>query len=378
MASIKNALKISELYPDVRISIHYIDIRAGGEGYEEYYRRCQEMGVIFVRGRVAEVEEENGNMLIHYEDTLSGETCHEACDLVVLAIGMEANKDVQIIGNMLNLSTRPDRFFQSAHPKMRPIETHKKGVYIAGCVGGPKEIQVSIEQGSAAAAKAMCLLHEGKIEVEPLSAYVLPELCDGCRICENVCELGRIKVANSKASVDEIACRGCGACSAACPNGAIQIRNFTDDAIMAQITEATREIHEFPMVIGFLCHWCSDAAADLAGSLRLQYPTNMRNISVLCSGRVNPSFVLEALRRGADGVLVAGCRLGECHYTIGNYCALQRMNVLSKLLVDLGFDERRLRIEWLAASEGRKFAEIIKDYVGQLKEIGPVGNEFKG
>ncbi len=378
MASIKNALKIAELYPGAKVSIHYIDIRAGGEGYEEYYRRCQETGVSFVRGRVAEVEEANGKTLIHYEDTLSGETCHEACDLVVLAVGMEANKDVQKIGNMLNLSTRPDRFFQSAHPKMRPVQTHKKGVYIAGCAGGPKEIQVSIEQGSAAAAKAKSLLHEGEIEVEPLSAYVLPELCDGCRICENVCELGRIKVNNGKASVDEIACKGCGACSAACPNGAIQIRNYTDDVIMAQIAEATHEIHEFPLVIGFLCHWCSDAAADLAGSMRLQYPTNIRSISVLCSGRVNPSFVLEALRRGADGVLVAGCRLGECHYTIGNYCALQRMNVLTKLLVDLGFDQRRLRVEWLAASEGRKFAGIVKDYVEQLKEIGPVGSELKG
>src|SRR4030067_3751423 len=314
MVSIKNALKITELYPDAIVSIHYIDIRAGGEGYEEYYRRCQEKVVSCVRGRVAQVEEENGKTLIHYEDTLSGETCHEACDLVVLAVGMEANKDILDIGNMLNLSTRPDRFFQSAHPKMRPVDTHKKGVYIAGCTGGPKEIQVSIEQGSAAAAKAVSLLHKGEIMIEPLGAYVLPELCDGCRICENVCELGRIKVTNGKARVDEIACRGCGACSAACPNGAIQTRNYTDDAIMAQITEATREIHEFPLVIGFLCPWCSDAAADLAGSLRLQYPTNMRSISVLCSGRVNPSFVLEALRRGADGVLGAGCRLGEWTY----------------------------------------------------------------
>ena len=378
MVSIKNAMKIAELYPEAKVSIHYIDIRAGGEGYEEFYRRCQETGVSFVRGRVAQVEEENGKTVIHYEDTLSGETCHEACDLVVLAVGMEANKDILNIGNMLNLSTRPDRFFQSAHPKMRPVDTHKKGVFIAGCAGGPKEIQVSIEQGSAAAAKAVSLLNKGEIGIEPLGAYVLPELCDGCRICENVCELGRIKVNNGKACVDEIACRGCGACSAACPNGAIQTRNYTDDTIMAQIAQATREIHEFPLIIGFLCHWCSDAAADLAGSLRLQYPTNMRGITVLCSGRVNPSFVLEALRRGADGVLVAGCRLGECHYTIGNYCSLRRMNVLSKLLVDLGFDERRLRVEWIAASEGRKFAGIVKDYVEQLKKIGPVGSELKG
>jgi heterodisulfide reductase subunit A len=111
--------------------------------------------------------------------------------------------------------------------------------------------------------------------------------------------------------------------------------------------------------------------------MRLQYPTNIRNIRVLCAGRIAPSFVLEALRRGADGVLVAGCRLGECHYTIGNYCALQRMNVLGKLLADLGFDERRLKVEWLSASEGEKFTEIVKDFVNQLKELGPIGSELK-
>jgi heterodisulfide reductase subunit A len=103
----------------------------------------------------------------------------------------------------------------------------------------------------------------------------------------------------------------------------------------------------------------------------------MRNIRVLCAGRVNPSFVLEALRHGADGVLVAGCRLGECHYTMGNICEVQRLSVLSKLLVELGFDERRMRVEWIASSEGEKFAGIVKDFVMQLKEIGPVGSELK-
>ncbi len=377
MASIKNAILISEKYPDAKITIHYIDIRAGGEMYEEYYRRAQERGISFVRGRVAEVEESEGKTFICYEDTLMGETCREPYDLVVLAVGMEANRDAHALGKMLNLSTRPDRFFQSAHPKMRPVQTHTKGVFIAGCASGAKEIQVSIEQGSAAAAKAESLLHKGELEIEPMSAYVLPELCDGCRICESVCKCKRIKVTDKKASVDELECLGCGACSAACPNGAIQLRNYTDDQIMAQIREATREVNEYPLVIGFLCHWCSYAAADLAGSLRLQYPTNIRNIRVLCAGRVNPSFVLEALRRGADGVLVAGCRLGECHYTIGNYCALQRMDVLSKLLVDMGFDERRLRVEWIAASEGEKFAGTVKDFVKQLKETGPIGSEFK-
>src|SRR3972149_719494 len=118
MASIKNAIKIQEKYPEAKVSIHYIDIRAGGEMYEEYYRRAQEMGVSFVRGRVAQVEESDGNTIVHYEDTLSGEKCSDATDIVVLAIGMEADKDSTKVSRMLNLSPRPDRFFQSAHPKM--------------------------------------------------------------------------------------------------------------------------------------------------------------------------------------------------------------------------------------------------------------------
>ncbi|MBE0521868.1 MAG: hydrogenase iron-sulfur subunit [Candidatus Methanoperedenaceae archaeon] len=377
MASIKNALKIAGKYPDARVSVHYIDIRAGGEMYEEYYKKAQGSGVSFIRGRVAEVEESEGKTLIHYEDTLSGETCHDPYDLVVLATGMEPESSAVNLGKMLRLTTRPDRFFQSAHPKMRPVMTHTKGVFIAGCASGPKEIQVSIEQGSSAAAKAESLLHKGELETEPMSAYILPGLCDGCRICETVCELGRIKVENGKAVVDEVACRGCGSCSAACPSGALQLRNYTDDQIMAQVAAATADIKEHPLIIGFLCHWCSYAAADLAGSLRTSYPTGLRNIRVLCAGRVNPSFVLEALRRGADGVLVAGCRLGECHYTIGNYCALQRMDVLGKLLADLGFDERRLRVEWMSASEGEKFASVVTEFSGQLGKIGPIGSEFK-
>lgn len=375
MVSIKNALKIKEKYPHAKVTIHYIDVRAGGEMYEEYYKRAQETGICFIRGRVAEVQEIEGKTFIRYEDTLANEVRHEAYDLVVLAIGMQADKDSQHIGKMLNLATRSDGFFQSAHPKMRPVFTHTKGVFIAGCATGPKEIQLAIEQGSAAAAKVESLLYKGEIEIEPMSAYVLQELCDGCKICEAVCEFGRIKV-HKKAIVDEVACRGCGACSAACPTGALQIRNYTDDQIMAQIIEATREIKEHPLIIAFLCNWCSYAAADLAGSLRIRYPTGIRVIRVLCTGRVNPMYVLEAFRRGADGVLVAGCRLGECYYTIGNYCAMKRMSVLGKLLAEQGFDEKRLRVEWLSAGEGERFADIVKDFTLQLEQIGTIGREL--
>ncbi len=126
-----------------------------------------------------------------------------------------------------------------------------------------------------------------------------------------------------------------------------------------------------PNIIGFLCNWCSYAGADLAGTSRMKYPPNIKSIRVMCSGRVDPVFVLEALRKGADGVLVAGCHPGDCHYQSGNYKANRRMKLLKKLLEDMAVDPRRVRFEYISASEGAKFASVVTEFVDELKKMGP-------
>ena len=131
-----------------------------------------------------------------------------------------------------------------------------------------------------------------------------------------------------------------------------------------------------PKIIGFLCNWCSYAGADLAGVSRIQYPPNIRIIRVMCSGRIDPIFVLEAFKDGADGVLVAGCHLpSDCHYISGNFKALRRVNLLKKVIEELGIEPERLRLEWISASEGAKFAAVVRDMVGQIKKLGP--NQLK-
>jgi F420-non-reducing hydrogenase iron-sulfur subunit len=126
-----------------------------------------------------------------------------------------------------------------------------------------------------------------------------------------------------------------------------------------------------PNIIGFLCNWCSYAGADLAGTSRIKYPPNIKSIRVMCSGRVDPVFVLEALRKGADGVLIGGCHPGDCHYQSGNYKANRRMKLLKKLLEEMAIDPGRLRFEYISASEGAKFASVVTDFVNELKKMGP-------
>jgi len=133
-------------------------------------------------------------------------------------------------------------------------------------------------------------------------------------------------------------------------------------------TESTFE----PKIVGFLCNWCSYAGADLAGISRMQYPTNVRVIRVMCSGRVDPAFVLEAFKGGADGVLIAGCHLpSDCHYISGNFKAQRRVALLRKVIEQFGIEPERLRLEWISASEGDRFAQVVKEITEQIRKLGP-------
>jgi len=126
-----------------------------------------------------------------------------------------------------------------------------------------------------------------------------------------------------------------------------------------------------PYIVGFLCNWCGYAGADLAGTSRIQYPPNVRAIRLLCSGRVDPTFILTALKRGADGVLVVGCHPGDCHYINGNLRTERRVALLKKMLSGLGLDDRRVRLEWISASEGERFAAVVKEFVEEIRALGP-------
>jgi F420-non-reducing hydrogenase iron-sulfur subunit len=126
-----------------------------------------------------------------------------------------------------------------------------------------------------------------------------------------------------------------------------------------------------PRIVAFLCNWCSYTGADLAGTSRIHYAPNVRVIRTMCSARVDPSFVLKAFSSGADGVLICGCHPGDCHYVEGNYKALRRAKLLERMLLSLGIAKERFRLEWVSASEGVRFAELVDDMTKRLRELGP-------
>ena len=128
-------------------------------------------------------------------------------------------------------------------------------------------------------------------------------------------------------------------------------------------------------IVGFLCNWCSYTGADLAGTARIKYAPNIRSIRVMCSGRVDPTFVLKAFSEGADGVLIAGCHPGDCHYQEGNYKTLRRSRFLKRILQEYGIEPARLRLEWIAASEGDRFAHVVNEFIDQINTLGPL--DFK-
>ncbi len=242
MYSLKLAHLLKE-HTDAEVYNFYIDIRAAGKSYEEFYDKLLEENVHFIRGRVAEVTDwtarpsEEGKLVIRVEDTMIGVVRRIPVDMVVLAVGMEPQFDAQEVRRLFNISCSTEGFFLERHPKLAPVDTFTDGVFIAGACQGPKDIPDSVAQAGAAASQALVLIDSGSIELEPNTAYLVEEDCSGCKSCLTICPYHAIShdEARKKASINEALCKGCGTCTATCPSGAIRQNLFEDEEIYSEI-----------------------------------------------------------------------------------------------------------------------------------------------
>jgi heterodisulfide reductase subunit A len=251
MITLKQAILAKEkINEDVKVYVCYMDIRAFGKGYDEFYRRARDMDVEFLAGLPSEIHElPDGSLSFDVYDKGTNRLLQINADLVVLGTGLVPNKDLAAVSAMLHASRSSDGFLLEAHPKLRPLESAVAGVFLAGACQGPKDIPDTVAQASGASAKTLDLLSQGEIELEPLKAVVDEDLCSGCRICASACPFLAIEMKSqptegtekARAEVIEAMCQGCGLCSAACPTGAIKIQQYSNKQVTVQVDAALSE-----------------------------------------------------------------------------------------------------------------------------------------
>ncbi len=360
MNTIKSTLVLKEHHPDIEIKVFYIDIRAFGKGFEELYNRSRSMGVQYLRGLPGSVEElYDGSLRVAVENTATHMVEFHTLDMLVLAVGVEPSPGTQRLQEMLGLQLTPDGFYLEAHPKLLPVDAATRGIFYAGCAEGPKDIKESVTQGSAAAVRAVRLMHKGMVVTEPITSEIIEIRCKSCGKCAEVCPYNAISVDvknKTPAVVNSAACAGCGTCAAECRFDAIIMNHFTDEQILGQV-DAMLEGDAEEKILVFACNWCSYAGADYAGVSRLDYPANTRVIRTMCSGRVDEKFIWRAFAEGAPVVLVSGCHIGDCHYIDANRWTEKRIEKVRRKMEKIGIRPDRLQLEWISAAEGVRFAK---------------------
>jgi heterodisulfide reductase subunit A len=243
MYALKFSHLVKERCPQSEVYNFYIDMRAFGKGYEEFYSRVLHEGANIIRGKVAEVvqagwsKQEEGTLLIRCEDTLIGRFREIPVDMVILCNAIEPRQDAAQVARVFGLSRSPDGFFLERHPKLDPVATTTDGLFIAGCAQGPKDIPDSVAQAAAAAARILATISKGVVEIDPVRAEIDEPYCSGCRVCNALCPYNAIDfvVEQTVSRVNSALCKGCGTCVAACPAGAITGYGFNDRQIYAEL-----------------------------------------------------------------------------------------------------------------------------------------------
>jgi heterodisulfide reductase subunit A len=376
MYSIKNAVLLKQIDPDLDISIYYMDIRTPSKGYEEFYDRARELGIHFIQGRPSLIteDEKTRNLFVHSEDVALGKVIELEYDMVMLNQAGVPQPDQATMSSVLNIVQSPGGFFMEYHPKLRPMDTPTDGVFLAGACQGLKDIPSSVAQGIAAASRSSRILHSDKWEIEPTVALVWEDRCISaqgkqCGLCAKACPYGSINYEVGKAAeVVTAKCHGCGGCVAECPHNAITQLHYTDAQLLVQLQAVLANEPE-KKILAFRCHWCSYGGADLAGTSHFEYSANERGLRVMCSARMDSDFVYEAFRLGAGAVLYSGCHRQDCHYITGQIVGAARAERLVKTFDKMGMSPGRFRVEWISAAEGDKYARVINELQKTIDNI---------
>jgi heterodisulfide reductase subunit A-like polyferredoxin/coenzyme F420-reducing hydrogenase delta subunit len=296
--------------------------------------------------------------------------------VVATVTGIEESTDGK---EFLALEKDEDGFYVSTQGILNLLDFTTEGVFNCGPARAALGTEDAVVDGDAAASRAGCVLASPMMVRPPAISSVVEENCDGCAYCVEPCptrsitllefmQRGAIK---KVVEVNEATCIGCGICMATCPKKGILVRHFKPECFSEMVNAALVRSDNLPVIVSFCCNRCAYPGADAAGSEGIQYPASVRIIRSVCSGMIHPNIIMDALTRGADGVLLCGCHPGNCRSREGIRKAQARAESIGLMLEDFGLEPERFRLELIAASEGPKFARVVEEMTEELSALGP-------
>ncbi|MFZ5868243.1 MAG: hydrogenase iron-sulfur subunit [Thermodesulfobacteriota bacterium] len=375
--TLKQVLYFKERFPDAKCYVFYIDIRSPAFD-EDLYRQARNLGVVFNRELPSRVmtDPASGKLTVQVVDPTLKETLQINLDLLVLAGGMVPSQGAADVAQVLKLPQNSYGFFES-HYQCHPEESQRTGLYVAGCAREPMKVSHSIESAHMAAMKALRFL-EGSVLVEPTFPVVDKTKCDQCKRCMEECPFSAFVFDEKGFPTPDLAkCRQCGNCMGLCPLAVVSLGHNTIKQTAAQIGAINTAFMggKEPTVVAFLCKNDAYKAARAAADQGFAVPPNVIFLKVPCAGAVNNALIADALSAGIDGVLVAGCPDGQCHYVKGSQLVQKRSGDLADKLKKMMIDPARVKFATLEIRDARNYADLMQSYIEELKAMGP--NPFK-
>jgi len=375
MVAIKQAMVLQKAVPDAEPWIFYIDIRADGKGYEEFYVRAQDHNVHFVRGRVSEVvPSKDGKLLVRAEDTTLGTTFEGTFDLVVLSMGIIPSKGTEELAKKLGIQTGEDGFLLEKHFKLGPVDSQREGVFVAGCALSPKDIRESTLEAMSASSRVATFVGKGEITLQPETAIIIQEKCNKCEVCIQICPVKALEKRQTEngeiITINPISCVGCGMCVPRCPQQAIKLNHCTEEQLLAQI-KAVSFGERHPKILAFIEGKTAYGSADLAGQTRSSYTSNVEIIRVPSTGRIGLNHVLYAFAHGADAIIfVEG---DDSVFT--EEMLRDQVTQMKKELANYGVESLRLISISTTLPQYDKILNIFETTNSRISKIGPLSEE---